>query len=254
MQRRCSNLLLSLWLSLSLPAAGDTFVVGYYRHGMPPLFFAEDDPRPGIYREVLEAVGQLTGDRFLPRYDSVARIINDFGVACDIEPGIHPEWRPDQSEISLYTYPFMVSGDVVAMRRQQAFAITRAEDLAGQRVGLVRGYLYPGWMPNEGGFIGDFSRDEQVLFEKVRRHRIDIFFAPPVMIDYYIREWGLDLIKVQELYRFPLSFRLHRRHQAALPRIDAALRQLERDGTLAAIVAKYTAQPAPAPAPAASAD
>ncbi len=182
---RLSRALLLCVLLVSGTVVAETFVVGYYSHGMPPLFFAKHEAPAGIYQEVLEAVGAITGDRFVKRYTSVARIINEFGRVCDIEPGIHPAWRPEQDEISLYTYPFMQSGDVLAMRADRAFSVEGPEDLQGKRIGLVRGYLYPGWMPADGGFFADFSPDERVLFQKYRRHRLDYFFAPPAMINHY---------------------------------------------------------------------
>jgi polar amino acid transport system substrate-binding protein len=220
-------------------ARAEMFNVGYYSDGFPPFFFDENDQRKGIYVEILEAISAITGDQFIKKYATVARIKAQFGEDYYIEPGINPIWRPGQEEISVYTIPFFQYQDVVVMRKKTAFPVSKAEDLHGQAVGIIRGYSYPNWEPEQGNYLPDLAKDETQLFTKFKAGRFDILIAGALIAAYYAKELGLDIEIVHVLYSTELSFRLHVSKKSAVKRIDNALKTLLQDGTIDAINQKY---------------
>ncbi len=225
------------WLLQS--ARAETFRVGYYSDGFPPMFFSEDDPRKGVYVEILEAISVITGDEFLKKYATVARIKGEFGEDYDIEPGINPVWRPDQEAISVYTIPFFQYQDAVVMRKETAFPVSTVKDLEGHEVGIIRGYAYPDWEPEQGNYIPDLAKDETQLFRKLQGGRYDILITGVPIARYYAKELDLDIENMHILYSTDLSFRIHVSQKAVVEKLNNALKTLLHDGTIDAIIQKY---------------
>ncbi len=216
----------------------ETFHVGVMQGGFPPMFFEKGSPQTGIYIDILQEICDITGDSFEKKYAPTARIKEWFeNGAVDIEPGINPLWRPDQKEISVYTIPFMEYTTAVVVRKEKAFPIETVEDLKGKRVGVIRGYTYPGW--EDEGYTRDETVNDERLFIKLREGRYDVCFAGDLISQYYARELGIDIVIARPMYTLDISYRLHREKAEAVERFNAALETLKADGTIERIINTY---------------
>ncbi len=217
----------------------ETFRVGFMEGGFPPMFFAEGAPQTGIFVDILNEICQLTGDDFEKKYASTARIKGWFADGdIDIEPGINPLWRSDQKHISRYTIPFMKYTTAVIVKKDKAFPIQTVEDLKGKRVGVIRGYTYPGW--ESEGYVRDLARNDEMLFTKLQGGRYDICFAGKLISQYYARELGLNIVTARPMYTLDISFRIHRQQEQAVERFNTALETLFNNGMIDRIIAQYT--------------
>lgn len=221
-----------------------TFAVGFYNY--PPMMI--EDGRTGIYQEILDELGKLTGDTFDVQYYPYPRIGLLFNSGqLDIEPGVYPGWVRNQPTPGLFSVPFGQVIDVMVFAPGKAFPVKRPEDLRGKSVGLVRGYAYPDLVPLiEAGQIDRRNGlNEAQLLEMLAKSRFDQIVVNKAIVQY-------SMIKVPE-YRyleigdamsaFDVSMRVHPRHEAWLDTLDAAILQLKQQGVIKKIYAKYGVHP-----------
>lgn len=220
-------------------ARAETFVVGLESKGVPPNSFPENDARKGIRIEVLEAVGAVTGDTFIIKRVAKERLLRDFGKSYDIEASSNPAWRPQYQSISVYTKPYQTLVGGVAIRADKSFPVNSVEDLKGKRVGIIRGQVWPDWMPEDGGYTPDWAVNADMLWKKFEAGRYDILLFIKYLAKYQAKERGLDIVFAKEIAKWDISMRLHISKKSALDRLNKALDQLKQDGTIDAIFAKY---------------
>ena len=109
-------------------ALADSFEVGFYDY--PPMMI--EDGRRGIYQDILDALAELTGDRFNVQYYPYPRLGMLFNEGqLDIEPGVYPGWVQDQSKPGVFSVPFGKVVDVLGFGPHKAFAVMRAVGLRG---------------------------------------------------------------------------------------------------------------------------
>ena len=210
-------LIIALLMSVMVGVSNaETFAVGFYSKGTPPWAFGEQDPRKGIIDEILEAISAITQDTFIKKHATVARIKRDFGERYDIEPGSNPAWRPDQQAISVYTDPYYKATGVVVIRKEDNFPVNHVEDLKGKTVGIIRGYIFPGWMPEDGGYIAEEANNDNMLFRKFQAQRFDVFLANIPEAKYYAKELGLDIVIAKQITEWDISMRLHISKKSAI--------------------------------------
>lgn len=236
-----------LLLCLACPltdAYAATFAVGFYNY--PPMMI--EDGRTGIYQEIFDELGRLTGDRFDVQYYPYPRIGLLFNSGqLDIEPGVYPGWVRNQPTPGLFSVPFGQVIDVMVFAPGKAFPVKRPEDLRGKSVGLVRGYAYPDLVPLiEAGQIDRRNGlNEAQLLEMLAKSRFDQVVVNKAIVQY-------SMIKVPE-YRyleigdamstFDVSMRVHPKHEAWLDTLDAAILQLKQQGVIKKIYGKYGVHP-----------
>lgn len=231
-------LLCAAYPSVGVSAA--TFEVGFYNY--PPMMIEQD--KTGIYQDVLDEVGKLTGDTFSVQYYPYPRISLLFNSGqLDIEPGVYPGWVQSQPTPGLFSVPFGKVIDVMVFAPGKAFPVKRPEDLRGKSVGLVRGYAYPDLraLIEAGQIDRRNALNEAQLLEMLAKSRFDQIVVNKAIAQY-------SLAKVPE-YRhleigdvmnsFDVSMRVHPRHGAWLGKLDAAILKLKQQGVIEGIYAKY---------------
>lgn len=222
--------------------AGLVYKVGLPEAGYPPYSFAKDDPRPGIFVEILAQALSASEDLYQVIYAPTIRLKQLFEKGqIDVECGISPEWRSDQADISVYSRPFTTIVDV-ALRRIGDLPVNRARADAPLRVGAVRGYRYPRFEDNftTGLMRREDGDNEQQLMVLLHRKRVDLVLVGKMP--------ALHHMKVNPEYRFevdraidsvPVSFRVNKAKKELLPRLNRALNAMLKDGTIERIIADH---------------
>lgn len=217
-----------------------TFEVGFYNY--PPMMIEQG--QTGIYQDILDELGKLTGDTFSVQYYPYPRIGLLFnGGQLDIEPGVYPGWVHHQPTPGMFSVPFGKVVDVMVFAPGKAFPVVRPEDLRGKSVGLVRGYSYPDLraMIEAGQLDRRNALNEAQLLEMLAKSRFDQIVVNKAIAQY-------SLTRTPEYHRleigdvmssFDVSMRVHPRHKAWLDKLDAAILTLKQRGVIEDIYGKY---------------
>ncbi|UUY07085.1 transporter substrate-binding domain-containing protein [Pseudomonas sp. J452] len=230
-----------LFLAYSLPGAyAATFSVGFYNY--PPMMI--EDGKTGIYQDIFDELGKLTGDTFDVQYYPYPRISLLFNAGqLDIEPGVYPGWVHNQSVPGVFTVPFGKVVDVMVFAPGKSFPVKQPEDLRGKSVGLVRGYAYPDLaaLINAGLIDRRNGLNEEQLLEMLTKSRFDQVVANKAIVQYSMVKMAkyrhLEIGDVMS--SFDVSMRVHPKHEAWLEKLDAAILELKQQGVIEKIYAKY---------------
>lgn len=222
----------------------DEFRVLAHNKAFPPYFFTKENAQTGFYKDFFEAIGELTGDTFRFHSHPIKRGLVMFEESqIDIEPGINPLWRVDEKTPGLYSIPYAQSVDIILFAPGKRIAITKPADLSGKRIGVVRGYQYPGFSRLfESGAIERYDvTDESLLLGMLPLGRLDqVIINKDLALyemqnnpDYRSLELGYEVSRVD------VMLRLHPCVGTALPRLNAAIKHLIDSGRVEQIWRKY---------------
>ncbi len=227
-----------VWFSTD--AFAETFRVGFYNY--PPMMI--EDGRQGIYQDIFDELGKLTGDRFQVSYYPYPRISLLFNDGkLDIEPGVHPGWVRGQATPGLFSVPFGKVIDTLMFAPGKAFAVKRAQDLRGKSVGMVRGYAYPelSELLESGQLKRHNGANEEQLLGMLAKERFDQIIINKAVAQYQQKQVATyrQLQIGDVISTYDVSLRVHPQHADALARIDAAILQLKQRGVIERIYAGY---------------
>ena len=221
----------------------EQFKVGIINH--PPYQMTDSEQFTGIYIDVFREISKETGDTFIFKFFPVARLKVQFtNGQVDIEPGINPSWRQNEPIRGEYTLPFAKSIDIALFNKGDSIPINGPESLPEKsRVGVVRGYFYPGFMESfdKGRIIRDISINEFKVLKKLAVNRYHIAFINKAVARYWISndptfknfEIG-STIGVADI-----MLRVHPSKKQAVERFNKAIEKLIKNNKIDAIFAKY---------------
>lgn len=230
-------LVLATWLT---DARADTFKVGFYNY--PPMMI--ENGRAGIYQELLDELGAMTGHRFQVQYLPYARLTKKFDLGqIDLEPGVFPGWVKREKVPGLFSVPFGKVVDTLVFAPGKHFPVKTPTDLSGRTLGLVRGYSYPDLRElfDHGLVHRSDAVSETQLMAMLAAGRMDQILINKAVAQYNIvqvpkyREFVLGDV----LGSFDVSMRVHPSKKALLPDLDAAIVKMKRSGAITKIYAKY---------------
>lgn len=229
------------WLfSCSHGVYAATFEAGFYNY--PPMMIEDD--KAGIYHDILDEVSKLTGDTFNIRYFPYARITLMFNNgALEIEPGVYPGWVKNQAVPGLFSVPFGKVVDAMVFSPGKAFLVKKPEDLQGKTVGMVRGYTYPDLrkLIENGQLDRRDALGEIQLLKMLHASRFDQIIINKAVAQYNI--FNVPEYRYLEigdvLNSYDVSIRVSPKLEAWLPKLDKAILQLKKNGTIEKIYAKY---------------
>ncbi|MCF8067940.1 MAG: transporter substrate-binding domain-containing protein [Desulfobacterales bacterium] len=217
----------------------DSFKVGYFETGFMPMYSAKGSNEGGIFEELLQEIGKLTNDDFEIVYYPATRLYNFFRDGkIDIDVVACPEWFPGEDNFSVYTKPVISFSEAVFVRKGKSLMVETVNDLRGETVGIVKGYIYPGWSENDI-YKPEFATKEETLFRKFKEGRYDVLICAVPVAKYYASKYGLELEVAKVMYTVDLGMRIHVNKGTAIDRINGALDQLKKDGKVDFIVQKY---------------
>jgi len=233
-----------LLLSVCRFGFADTFVVALYESGSPPLFFEKSSSKTGIYKDVLTLIGSITGDQFEYKYYPARRAMRIFETAgYDIEPGINPAWREAAEIQGLYTVPFSKANDVIVFRKNETKKSSKPEDLAGERVGTINGFVYPYFSSafNSGLVLREDTRTELQLMAMLSRKRLDQILIRKDTAEYRITtDPQFNNLEIGPVIGFvPIMFRFHPDKTDAIERFNKAIERLKDRREIEQIYNRY---------------
>lgn len=232
---------LTLSLLFSLPGLHAADIrVGFYN--APPLMIEKQNR--GIYHDLLQQIGAITGDRFIIRYFSIARLQRLFEEGkLDLEPGINPRWRTLSKTPGLYSIPFATLDQIVLFRPGRAIKITGPDSLVGKQVGAIRGYIYPFFSQTlaQGHIERIDVTDEPQLLQLLEKGRVDQVFTDRVVQGFWAKQNPqLNSYPASaSLGNTPVMMRFHPSQADKLEQVNRALALLMRQGTVEQIFSRY---------------
>ncbi len=222
----------------------ESFTVGLYQDGLPPLMFPENDVQKGIYKDIFSEIEKITGYSFQYKYYPAARVNTSFeNGGLDIEPGINPVWRQDSKVPGEYTIPFAKNFTVVLFAGGEKVAVNSLQDLKGKTIGTVRGYFYPGYMDEfaKKTIIRHDSTSEKQLLKMLAKGRLVQVFIDKAFAQYWMKESPAykDFKIGNTINELDIMMRVHPQKKHHVSKINKALKQLLKAGTIEAIYEKY---------------
>ena len=124
--------------------------------------------------------------------------------------------------------------------------IKRYEDLASTRIGFTRGSVYFEPFDSDNALNKLSATDETQLLRMLLGRRFDVIVGSDLQVDYELRLRGFASEVVKAAYRpaktTPLYFGISRKSPLAAEasELGRALAELQADGTIAAILARYS--------------
>ncbi|MCT4534137.1 transporter substrate-binding domain-containing protein [Halodesulfovibrio sp.] len=226
--------------SYSLDARAESLVVGLMNVDRPPYFWKDDaGGYQGIFIDILHELKKETGIHFIYKALPMARLRLYMVVGkVDVEMGIDPSLRTarNEAESSIYSEPFMESKEVYVIGASRGnFDYARNVPSGGKFCGVL-GF-------NKPKFVGETYRQallsETQLLKMINKNRCD-YTVMPYDAFRYLKEGQLyNLTTSKPIATHKLRMRLHKQKAELLPRLDAALARMKKDGRLAALLQKY---------------
>ncbi|MES2316486.1 MAG: transporter substrate-binding domain-containing protein [Pseudomonadota bacterium] len=230
-------LVLAAWWT---DARADTFKVGFYNY--PPMMI--ENGQTGIYQELLDELGKMTGHRFQVQYLPYARLARKFDLGqIDFEPGVFPGWVKHQRVPGVFSVSFGKVVDTLVFAPGKHFQVRTPRDLSGKTLGLVRGYTYPDLRElfDSGVVHRADAVSETQLLAMLGAGRMDQILINKAVAQYNIlhvpKYHGFVIGDV--IGSFDVTMRVHPSKQALLPQLDDAILAMKRSGAIASIYAKY---------------
>lgn len=109
-------------------------------------------------------------------------------------------------------------------------------DLTKQPVGTVLGYYYY----DDKRFKRVDFHSEKELIKALKMNRIEVIIIDKLSAKYWANQLDASIAFGARHSNGYLQIRLRSEHQAMLPVINDAIRSLKKDGTIEAIISKYT--------------
>lgn len=236
--------LLLVGLVISFSSTAETLKVVLYDGGSPPLFFAKGDSNTGIYVDLLNEIGAVSGHQFEFQYYPTKRAMVLFEEgAIDVEVGINPAWRSSSKVPGEYSVPFGQSEDVVIFQQGKAKPVTSADDLSGQKVGTIKGFYYAGYMDAfaSKSINRQDSLDEDKLMQKMAGGRLDAAFIRKEAVQYRIKVDSKfkELVIGDVIGSADIMLRVHPSKSSVIESLNTAIKTLKGNGKLDEIYSRY---------------
>lgn len=205
-----------------------------------PYYIPDSPESPGILGELVplllnHANIKIEKHNFPPRRTNYA--LDSGWLDFDF---VSPSWFPhdDLGE------QFVQSSAIIAIEEHIITLASNAKDwqsndsLKGQEIGTVGGYLYH----DDTEFTRvDFS-SERELIKALYKDRVKAAISGDLPALYWAKQLNSPITLAALHSKGYLVMRLRKEHAALLPRINAAIIELQSNGTITRIINKYTQQ------------
>ncbi len=151
---------------------------------------------------------------------------------------VSPSWFPkgDMGELFIQSEPILnIQENIITLKqnKSQWADITMIE---GEPIGTVRGYLYH----DDDAFTRvDFGSEKQ-LIKALHKQRVQAAISGDLPALYWAKKLSMPIALASVHSRGVLVMRLRKEHSEMMPQINRAIAQLKTDGTIQALVDKYT--------------
>ncbi len=207
---------------------------------MPQVQFKDGRPVDGLQyllaMELGQRLGRMVRFRLVPRR-RIAQLL-DQGQEADLVCNYIPGWLPGPLQ---WSRPYLDDADMLITAARHP-APTQLQDVSGQRIGTVSGFLYPETEAALGsGFVRDDAPNVITNLRKLASGRMDHAIVGRVTFDYLQRrsEIPLGLHPPLVIARLRTACALSPRSSLPLAQLDAALAAMQADGSLTHIVERF---------------
>ncbi|UTW57147.1 transporter substrate-binding domain-containing protein [Kordiimonas sp. SCSIO 12603] len=224
--------------------------VGLLTEDRPPFYMAssEKGSLEGIYIDLLNEAFAGTNVRLefhrLPQ--TRLRLMMEEG-GLDVEPGIDMRWRQRPQEVlgSVYSEPFMEDAEVLLFAKDAYREDYNKIYMRKLRFCGVRGYEIPDalkdYLPSEYDSASQlYVLNEVQALRMLEMSRCDYTYISKLLYR-FLNIWNAYEIEVHPhaLQHFQLRFRLNRKHEKLLERINMNLAHMQQSGELQRIMKRY---------------
>ena len=237
------NLFLSAVLAVTtaLPATAETIRVGM-SGGYFPFTFTRADELQGFEVDLMNAIGEITGDDIEFVTMSFSGLIGALESGRIDTVANQITITPEREAKFAFTQPYVYDGAQVVTQRGND-AVTGIDSLAGKTVAVDLGTNYEQILREhpEADQINIRTYEGNVA-QETALGRVDAFVMDRVSSAQLIKESGLPLQLAGPPFseiRNALPFRNDEAGRAMRDRVDAALEAMGEDGTLSAISEKW---------------
>lgn len=225
-------------------SSAETLTVMLYEGANPPYSIVKDGKQQGIFVDLFAKISAITPYTFIFKSAPPARALREFDLGrIDIEPGVNEVWRQNAKVLGKYTIPYGHSNEIIVFKEKNSIKITKAKDLYGKAVGIVRGYSYPKFdQAFENKLITKVSnRSEKLLLKQLMADRIKYLFIGDITIKYYMQQnpQYRDLVIGDMVSSVAVKLRVHPSKAYIIETLNTALRALIAQGEIDKIYQKY---------------
>lgn len=213
-------------------------IVAPTNQSMPLLKMAGPVPVDGLLKDLGELLAARLGMAavFVPLPSKRAGPAVVSGAA-DLLCFVKPEWLDGPL---LWTSPFLPGAGVIAAGPHSP-PVARLQDLQGEPLGTVLGYRYP---VIEQAFTQPLLRedvaDADTNLRRLALGRVRYAVTERATLGYFVRtQPGSRLREVLTVEDYQLGCALRPDRQALLPALNKAVAQIQSDGSLDALQARY---------------
>ena len=232
----------ALALSTALPAAAETIRVGM-SGGYFPFTFTRADELQGFEVDLMNAIGEITGDDIEFVTMSFSGLIGALESGRIDTVANQITITPEREAKFAFTQPYVYDGAQVVVKAGNEDAITGPDSLSGKSVAVNLGSNFEELLrglPNAADI--DIRTYESNIEQDTALGRVDAFVMDRVSSAQVIKQSPLPLALAGQPFseiRNALPFRNDEAGQAMRDRVDAAITTLKENGTLAEISQKW---------------
>jgi len=224
---------------LSLPASGQTLIVGGYDY--PPFMSSQN--KTGLYHQLMDAIAAESGLTFDWHYYPYARLNRLFEQgSIHIEVGSSPIWTKASITPGHYSDGFYHIEDVALFATDKTLSVKNASDIHGRNIGVVRGYGFAKFDEafHSGKAIRTDTKNELHLLEMLYHNRADaIFISRHVYYHHAIQNEKYQNFVIGDVIgAYEVGVRVHPSAKHILPLINRAIQTLKLNGTIRAIMSR----------------
>ena len=239
---RSSILSAILALATALPAAAETIRVGM-SGGYFPFTFTRADELQGFEVDLMNAVGEITGDDIEFVTMSFSGLIGALESGRIDTVANQITVTPEREAKFAFTQPYVYDGAQVVVKAGNEGTITGPESLSGKSVAVNLGSNFEELLralPNASDI--DIRTYESNIEQDTALGRVDAFVMDRVSSAQVIKESPLPLALAGQPFseiQNALPFRNDQAGLAMRDRVDAAITTLKENGRLAEISQKW---------------
>ena len=205
-----------------------------------PYYLPDSPENPGILGELVplllaHANIKIEKHNFPPRRTNYA--LDNGWLDFDF---VSPSWFPndDLGELFVQSSAIIAIEEHIITLASNAKNWQSSDSLTGQEIGTVGGYLYH----NDTEFTRVDFTSEKELIKALYKDRVKAAISGDLPALYWAKQLNCPVTFAALHSKGHLVMRLRKEHAALLPNINAAIAELQSNGTIDRIIDKYTQQ------------
>ncbi|WP_394129626.1 substrate-binding periplasmic protein [Shewanella maritima] len=206
--------------------------------GWVPYYIPNQSEQPGILGELVpmimaKAQVPIEKHNYPPKRTNQALETGllDFDV-------VSPDWfeNHDIGAKFVKSIAILPIKEYIICRTENAAYWQDLAKIKGQDIGTVRGYLYH----DDDTFNRVDFTSERELVKAIDKKRVNLAISGDLPALYWANELGINIALAGIHSDGKLVLRIRKEHHALLPQVNLAISQLSQDGTIEALIEKYT--------------